>query len=406
MVDDSGRGPDWGRLALLWMGGFCLRATMLAIPPLLPSIHDDLHLTEKAVGALNGLPVLMLGFGAIFGSLLLSRAGAIGALFIGLVLTAVGGALRGLGPDTGMLFAMTFVMGLGIAIMQPAMPTLVGRWFPSRVGLATAVYINGLLVGEIAPVSLTLPFVLPLMNGSWEGSLAVWSLPVAVTIVAFILARRSRSLGNSRSAPGAPRVLWWPDWRNVSIWRLGLIMGFNGSIYFALNAFLPDYLNGPAGRPDLIGPVLTALNITQVPASLLLLFWPRPFVGFRWPFAVTGAVQCVAVLAMLFTSSATGIIVLAGIIGFTTSFSLILNMSLPPLYAPTGDVHRYAAGMLVIGYVTAFFLPVISGAVWDITHMPPLAFVTIAAAAAIVVLLTAGLTLPQRLSAADDAQKT
>src|SRR5438128_3598831 len=39
---------------MLWLGGIDLRLTMLAVPPLIPLIHRELHLDEKAVG---GLPL-------------------------------------------------------------------------------------------------------------------------------------------------------------------------------------------------------------------------------------------------------------------------------------------------------------------------------------------------------------
>ena len=48
-------------LGLLWFAGINLRVTLLAVPPLIPLIHQDLSLSEKAVGALGGLPVLIFG---------------------------------------------------------------------------------------------------------------------------------------------------------------------------------------------------------------------------------------------------------------------------------------------------------------------------------------------------------
>jgi CP family cyanate transporter-like MFS transporter len=44
-------------------------------------------------------------------------------------------------------------------------------------------------------------------------------------------------------AEGAPARLWWPDWRNPLIWLLGLTFGSNNAFYYAVNAFLPDYLS-------------------------------------------------------------------------------------------------------------------------------------------------------------------
>src|SRR5262249_40415198 len=59
-------------LALLWLGGFDLRVTLLAVPPLIPAIHRDLGLDEKGVSILTGLPVLLLAIAAIPGSLLIA----------------------------------------------------------------------------------------------------------------------------------------------------------------------------------------------------------------------------------------------------------------------------------------------------------------------------------------------
>ncbi|HET7339715.1 MAG TPA: MFS transporter, partial [Candidatus Dormibacteraeota bacterium] len=134
---------DWVRLLLLWLGGIDMRLTMLAVPPLIPLIHHALHLDEKAVGALVSGPVLILAIASIPGSLLIAKLGARGALAAGLASIALFGALRGAGPSTEVLLAATFLMGIGVAVSQPAFPTLVREWFPYRIAIATAVYSNG-----------------------------------------------------------------------------------------------------------------------------------------------------------------------------------------------------------------------------------------------------------------------
>ena len=78
--------------------------------------------------------------------------------------------MRGALPDIAWLYAMTIAMGAGVAIMQVTMPSAVRSWLPDRIGFATAVYTNGLLIGEILPVALMLPLVLPLVNGSGRPS--------------------------------------------------------------------------------------------------------------------------------------------------------------------------------------------------------------------------------------------
>ena len=157
----------------LWLAGVALRLTILAIPPVITLIRDDLNLSPTQVGVLTGLPVSLFAVAAVIGSLLIARIGARPALLIGLFTTAIGSSLRSASTEVAMLYATTTLMALGVAIMQPALPPLVRSWLPARTGFGTAVYTNGLLAGEIAPVVIT-PFVLPLMDTSWRFSLVVW----------------------------------------------------------------------------------------------------------------------------------------------------------------------------------------------------------------------------------------
>ena len=132
-------------LALLWLAGTGLRLTILAVPPVIPLIHDGLKLNATQVGILTGLPSMLFAFAAVPGALLIARLGTRTALVVGLAITALGGALRGAIPDVAWLYAMTVAMGAGVAIMQVTMPPAVRAWFPQRIGFATAVYTNGLL---------------------------------------------------------------------------------------------------------------------------------------------------------------------------------------------------------------------------------------------------------------------
>jgi CP family cyanate transporter-like MFS transporter len=361
-------------LILLWLAGIGLRLTILAVPPVLAMIRHDFGLSATEVGVLSSIPPALFAIAALAGSLLVARLGVTTALVGGLLLVATGSALRGLSTDFSILFATTVVMSAGIAIMQPIMPTAVRQWAPARIGLGTAIYTNGLLVGEIIPVLLTIPYVLPSVGGDWRISLLAWSAPIALIAVAiYVGAPRSSA---HRAAPTAVPRQWLPDWHRSLVWRLGGLFCCINAIYFGTNAFIPIYLTS-AGRPDLIGGALTALNFGQLPASLLLLAFAGRLERKFWPYLASGLLSLLSIAGLtLMVGPAT--IVWAALLGFSDAAALIVGLTLPALLCPPEDVARTSAGMFTISYGGAVAIAVLSGAVWDLSGVPALAFAPLA----------------------------
>jgi CP family cyanate transporter-like MFS transporter len=366
-------------LGLLWLAGAALRMTVLAVPPLLPLSHGDLALSETEIGTLAGLPALMFAAAAVPGSLIIARFGARGALIAGLLVTALAGAARAAASDVATLFAATLVMGGGIAVMQPALPPIVRAWLPDRIGFATAVYTNGLLIGEILAVSLTLPVVLPLAGGSWRAAIAFWGLPVLFTALLVALLGPRPTAAQSAQAG---RRAWWPNWRDARIWQLGLLFGGVNSIYFSTNAFLPEYLNH-VGAPEFIGSALTALNFGQLPASLLMLGLAGRLMGRPWAYGLAGLI-CLAGVFGVTLMSGLWVVFWAGLIGFGDAVAFVLILALPPLLSAPDDAHRTAAGMFTISYSCAVAIPIIGGLAWDASGIAPVAFVPIGLCALVI----------------------
>jgi CP family cyanate transporter-like MFS transporter len=365
-------------LLLLWLAGVALRLTILAVPPLIPMIHDELNMSATQVGVLTGLPSMLFAIVAVPGSLLIARLGIRAALVIGLALTAIGGALRGALLDVTWLYAMTIAMAAGVAIMQVALPPAVRAWVPHRIAFATAVYTNGLLIGEILPVALMFPVVLPVV-ASWQAAFVAWSIPVALIAVMVMWLAPARS----DSTPAGRR--WWPDWRNALIWRLGIMLGTINATYFATNAFIPDYLRD-RGQDEWIAAALIGLNVGQLPASMLLLAFASRLERKVWPYIVCGLLCVIATGGIVFGAGA-WVVAAATLQGFAASIILILVLALPPLLSAPDDVHRVTAAMFTISYSCAVIVPVISGVAWDLTGIASTAFLPIALCGILLVIL-------------------
>lgn len=376
-------------ILILWLAGNALRLTILAVPPVIPAIHHDLGLSATGVGILGGLPVVLFAVAALPGALMIARLGPVRALLAGLVVAALGGALRGAVPAAAWLYATTMLMAAGVAIMQPALPALVRLWAPQRIGFATAVYSNGLLVGETLPVLLMIPLVLPLVENSWPLGLAVWSLPVLM-IAALVAATLSAQDRTSATTPGAAPPRWWPDWRNGLIWRLGLTFGSVNAMYFGSNTFLPDYLTSQ-GRADLISASLSALNFGQLPASILLLALAGRLERRVWPYVAFGILCLLSIIGIATTASAWTVL-WAAVLGFAAAGVLVLVLALPPLLCAPADVAPVSAAMLTVSYALGMAVAVVSGVTWDATKIPAAAFVPIGLCA--LLLLSVPMTIP------------
>jgi MFS transporter, CP family, cyanate transporter len=350
----------WAALLLLWTCGASLRLTVLAVPPVLPIIQQDLQLTGTQVGLLSGIPVILFAIAAIPGSSLIASVGVRKALLAALAVAAFGGMARAFASSLWLLFFTTVLMSSGIAAMQPAMAAAVRSWIPERSTFGTAVYTNGLLTGEIIPVAMMLPIVQPLF-GRWQPALGVWSMPLIVTAILVLLLCPRQS-----TPPPSVPTRWLPQLNSRLNWQLALILGSIASTYFCVNGFLPALLGG-RHHPELISPALTALNLGQIPTSLLLLVVADRLQGRRWPYALCGPLMIAGVVGISH-SSGLGTIVWSALLGATCGGSLVLGLALAPLLCRHPDeVALTSASAFAISYSFAMLISLLAGAVWDVT---------------------------------------
>ena len=360
-------------VCLLWLAGVALRMTLLVMPPVIPQVHDELHLSETQVGLLIGLPLAVFALAAIPGSLLIARIGATVAVTLGMAIAAVAGGARAAAIDMWTLYAAALVSAFGIAIMQPGMPTLVRQWLPNRVATGTIGYSAGMLMGAMLPAVLTIGYVLPAVGGSWRLDVLVWPVPALLMVpIFYVLSPRTH---DRRDRPGAVGAPWWPDWKNPLVWLLGFTFGSNNSPYFVTSAFIGDYLT-TLGKPELLSPALGWLNGSQIFALAVLLLAANRLQLRAWPFLVFGPIMLAAFLALiLFTSSPFVIVAASATVGVAAAVTMTAILALPPLLVEPRDVPRTAAGMFTVSYTCAVIIPTICGGLWDITGKPWTVFV-------------------------------
>ncbi len=194
-----------------------------------------------------------------------------------------------------------------------------------------------------------------------------------------------------KAASGTAPPRWWPDWRDARIWRLGLMLGGVNAVYFGLNGFLPEWLNA-AGAPELARPALTALNVAQIPASLLMLVFAERLARRPAAYAGTGALLLAGVLGCV-AMPGPAVVAWAGLAGFAGAVLLTLGLALPSLIGAATDVPRLAAAMFTVSYGLAMGTTLLAGRLSDLSGVMAMAFLPFAMAALAVTLLGATLQL-------------
>jgi len=343
---------------LLWCLGVYLRLGVLIVPPLLPRLESLLGFSAGQVAIATSLPVLFIALGSLGSGWMAKRFGVVFMVTAGLVIMASGGALRSLPVDFAVLLLFTAVMGGGIALMQVGLPALVRMWVPDRIGRGTAVYTNGLLMGEVFAAGLTGPIATHVLGHHWRWIFALWMLPAVALAVLLPGLRPGRGTAAARSAAGAAAKMR-SHWRNPHLWRIGLLLGASGGLYLSGNVFLPQLLLD-SGRLRLVTPGLLALNGMQVVSSAALVVLADRLLGRRWPIAAALLLALAAIPAML-ELPGTGPVWAAGFYGFAASCLLTLVLALPPALASLADLPGLMAGILAVGYTVVFLVPAVGG---------------------------------------------
>jgi len=387
---------------LITLVGFNLRSVLLGVPPVLPLIQHDLGLSYTSTGFLTALPVLVLAVGAWPSGLLAERIGARLSVSIGLGLLATGTLLRAFRLSIPSLFFFTLILSIGITMSQTAMPVLIRRWYPKQIGLVSALFSDGLILGEAVAAGITVLIMVRFLGSDdWTGTFVFWGIPIVVLFALWLLlappgpAKTTRPRVSRQHATAKSLAAKSPDKRKrVNALHLGILVGGGSLIYFGMNAWIASY-NQALHQSYITPAALLALNAAQLPVSIGVTFVAQHIAGRRLPFIIACIISAIAIVGWIFTHAELQPL-WAALLGGSGALVFTLGIALPPLLASPLEVGRLAGITLSLTYGVAFVGPFIGGALWDHFNVPALAFVPVVVASILLIVL--GALLPSRSS--------
>lgn len=356
--------PTWALGIALVAVAANLRVALAGLPPLVELVTADLALSNAAAGALTTLPVLCMGLFAPAAHWLSTRYGSAPTVFAAVAFLTLGSLTRLAGANLAALYAGTLLAGVGIAVAGTLLPRLVKTLFPpERVGLVTGVYMVSMMVGATASSAAAVP--LARLLGSWQASLASWSLLGLVGLLAWApLARRVWTHRAEVTAGGTGAHL---PLRHPTAWLVAAYLVTQSWAFYSCLAWIsPSYLQLGWDR-DHAGYLLSVFSATQIVSGLLAPVLTDRVHDLRL-LLLPAALLSTAGLSGLLMAPTAAPWVWVSLIGLGQGGAFALALVLLVRYAasPAASGRLSAMGFLV-GYGVASFGPVTMGAIRDAT---------------------------------------
>lgn len=381
----------WRSAVLIALIGFQLRSVIVGVPPVLPELRADLHLSFSATGALTAIPVLGLGAAAVPGAILVNRFGARKVVGAAMVSLGVSALLRLTPLLPYSLFIWTAVLSLSAAVVQPAITTLIRTWFPGHVQQVSTVFATSLAFGGLVGAALS---VYLLVLGGWRATFMIWALIAIAAASAWIWLAPGRGTPNELGSPGLGHLV-----KDRQVWHVAALFGSQSLVFFGGATWIPFLLRGYSH--DYLALVLFLFQVVSLPliAGLATIRWP--WARSRIWYATGGLVMMVGSLGLML--GLTGLAWLwAPLMGLGSSMVFAGTTTLPATLARSGsEVAGYTALVLSAGYALAFTGPLLGGILLDHTHVitSPFWVITVAAAIAVILGATLSRSLPQHADA-------
>ena len=356
--------PVWLMALALVAVSANLRAAIASVPPLARTIAADLDLSSAWIGALTTLPVLCMGLLAPAAQRLGTRLGAATSVQIAIVAVFAGVLLRYWGDHLWALYAGTFVAGFGIAVAGTLLPRLVKAVFPpERTGTVTGLYMLAMMGGAAAASALSVPLAARL--GSWQGSLASWSILAAVGVLAW--APVSVRISRYKAANPVAATSHGLPWRHPTAWLIAAYLAVQSwQFYSSLAWIAPSYV-ARGWDPTTAGYLLSAFGGAQLVSGLLGPVLTDRIHDHRALLMPAAALAFAGMLGLLLAPDAAAwawVCVLG--LGQGAAFSLALVLLVDYAETPAGS-GRLTAMTFFVSYTIASFGPTVTGALRDLT---------------------------------------
>ena len=358
-----------------------------SVGPLIGTIRDQLGLSNWSAGMLTSLPLIAFAVMSPLVAKLSNRFTNEQVMLLGLFILFIGITLRSM-TIISLLFTGTLLIGLGIAICNVLLPSVIKEKFPMQVALMTSIYSTTMGIFAATASGLSVPIAEGLHLG-WQVALIVWAIPALLGIIVWIyLAKQST---DHYRVSYQPIIEQKQIWRSPLAWQVAAFMGFQSFLFYVTISWMPEILQAYGISAAAAGWMLSFLQFIGLPASFIVPVLASKYRSQHGIVLAMGLFSIIGYTGLLLGKSNTVMVVSIILIGFSLSGTFALALTLLGMRARNGKQAAQLSGMAQsFGYVLAAIGPFLVGYLYDKTQTWDIPLLTLISVAIIVVVFGFG----------------
>ncbi|MGP4018234.1 CynX/NimT family MFS transporter [Saccharopolyspora sp. 5N708] len=241
-----------------------MRPAVTSLASVLGEVRDSLGASTTWASVVTSVPTLCFGLAGIGAPLLARRMGINKVIGVSLAVLTIAMLLR-VSDGPWAVLGGTVLVCAAIAMCNVLIPVVVKESFPTRVGMATALYTTAMAAGGATGSALT-----PYLNsatGSWRLSLATWAVVALAALCVWVPATARRSSTHQVAASTGPRRSLM---RSPLAWVITGYFAMQSLVAYVVMGWMPEVFKGAGMDATSAGMLLGLLLLVGVPVNMIL----------------------------------------------------------------------------------------------------------------------------------------
>lgn len=346
---------------------FNLRAPITAVGSVVEMIQDEYLLSNGKAGLITTLPLIAFALISPFVAKISHRwgygktmAGGLAFIFVGLVIRSY--------TNLSGLFIGTALLGVGIALGNVLVPSIIKLKFPSKVGLVTSVYTSSMIIFAALGAGVSLPLAKGL-NFGWRHALAIWLILTFTTFIIWIPQLKNKEnhpIPNIKSADSKATPSSKSIWTSPLAWSVTLFMGTQSFIFYSLVAWLPTIILSKGMSDSFSATMALTFQLAGIPAALIIPILCDQLKNQRGLVLVTSLIYLSGMGLLLLSQTELAITSSVLLLASGMGGSISLSIAFLSLRSPNSKRASELSGMSQsAGYLLAAIGPMLMGMIYD-----------------------------------------